>query len=443
MMWAHPLIYQVLVLGMVLSFSFWAKVTTSLALPPCLGLTVFFSPVVETGHRHFHVVRDERSEDRLSVRLWRALLLSGGVSFVGLGIFLFTWSLYTSILARFLRLPIRSLFWKPFHYLLSETGTDLLSVFSVDFFSELLILLVRVVLYLGPFVCLAALVALGFRLKMFCKQRRFGPGDYIYVLTFFVVVAYLILQGGTGSFPKYHLVILPFVCLLGMKGIFRIVPMPKTFPWKMFAVVTTVGVFYYAFVVGDYLFIFNHELRYAAYAGIDKKPVILQILIRGLLYVLFPGLVGWVIHKKFRDKSFWKHVLLASLIASQVGMTASQALGGYDVVYKYGSPLRDFEEVIRVLQNNAEQKDAILALPEFIYMSNLRPVSGMSRGFWDQPEVLAQLIERENPVAVVYGLPTHTLHQMKQVFTNRKLVTILEKGYQQVTVGEYTVWIRR
>src|SRR5207245_10433619 len=82
-------------------------------------------------------------------------------------------------------------------------------------------------------------------------------------LVILVTVAYLVLPGGVGAFPKYHLVILPFVAWLVATELGR----SADHHWPRLVVVAGVGAVYFALVVGDPVKVLNHDLRMAQIEG--------------------------------------------------------------------------------------------------------------------------------------------------------------------------------
>ena len=285
------------------------------------------------------------------------------------------------------------------------------------------------------------------RLGICGKREHLEAFDFIYVLTLSVFFAYIVLPGGTGSFPKYHLAVLPFVCFLAIQSIERLFPAssfpgPNPMRWKAAGVVLAAGMFYYAYVVGDFLFLLNHSLRHAVYIGMDPRPVMLHIILKLVLYALFPCAMGLAV-QRYLGFSAWKQVLCASCLASQLGLTVAQARGGYFVMHSYGSPIRDYVGLIDILKEGTAPDARILALADVAYSSDRRMIRGMNRALWDQPEALAGLIESERPAAVVYSVATHTIQQMQGLSRCPRLMSDLEGGYRRVPAGEYVVWIRK
>lgn len=50
---------------------------------------------------------------------------------------------------------------------------------------------------------------------------------------------------------------------------------------------------------------------------------------------------------------------------------------------------------------------------------------------------------KEKPSAVIYGLPTRTIAQLRLLVGESRLQTTLAQTYDRIDVGEFTVWLRR
>ena len=84
----------------------------------------------------------------------------------------------------------------------------------------------------------------------------------------------------------------------------------------------------------------------------------------------------------------------------------------------------------------------IVALPEFGYGSRRRIAQGLRRADWSDPGELEAAIRRSRPSAVVYGVPTQTVSQMRDLTRDPALRATLERSYVRREVGEFTVWLR-
>jgi hypothetical protein len=405
---------RVLVLGMGLALALWAKITTSLALPAAAALTAL-----------------------LTEGLGAALALALGVSLVGAALFLGSWWLYLTHLATLTGLDAAAVWLTPFSYLAGEA-----QVFSLG---GLALNVARCVLYLGPFLVLAAGLAIVRRGLDGVGRGQVGPGAIVPLLVVGVSGVYLLVPGGTGSFPKYHLVILPLLAWLAAEELGRI-PMPRGalgMPSRTPAFrpapaigLLALGVAHYALLVGDPLRLLNHDLRVAQLMG-GLGPVLAALGLAVALGLLFPLVLLALVRR-------WRPALLATIVASHLALVLVQARAGYFTKHLYGTPAADFTQTVALLAEATPPDGELVALPEFGYAARRPILRGLLRRAWSEPAALAVLVRERQPAALVYGLPTHTVGQVRDLNMHAELrAALVDGGYRRHDVGEFAVWLPR
>jgi dolichyl-phosphate-mannose-protein mannosyltransferase len=390
---------RVLAIGACMALALWAKLTTSLALPATLAVVA----AITHGAR-------------------AAVGLSLGVAAVGCGLFLATWWVYVLHLAPRVDAAPASLWGEPFRYLLDEG-----SVFSLD---GLLLSSARLVLYFGPLFVAAAVGAVVRRLRETFQERREKPEALVPALVIVVTVAYLVLPGGVGAFPKYHLVILPFVAWLVATELGRGADHHR----PRLIVLAGAGAVYFAFLVGDPVKVLNYDLRMGRLEG-GAGGAVARLTIALLLSVAFVGLARVLC-------GGWRAAFLAAIVASQLGLVAVQAQGGYFTTHLYGTPVSEFTRAIDLVRSDTPLGSAIVALPEVGYAAGRPLVPGIARRFWHEPAELTRLIRRTAPSAVVWGAATHTLAQVRTLEQDPALAETLARDYRRHAIGGFTVWLR-
>ncbi len=397
----RPLVVRISTLGLSLAIALWAKITTSLALPVSMAMVTW-------GMEGF----------------WPAGLLFTGVAALGLALFLGSWWAYAAYLAGLVGLPAEALWTEPFRYLMGEGRVALVSV------SGLLLNVSRTFVFLGPLLVFMVGIATAHRFRQYARDHRAQAHDLIPILAAVVLVGYLALPGGTGGFPKYHLVILPLLAWLAARDF-----PPGVLPRSLCVTVFVIGVIYYFYLVGDPLKLLNHDLRFAQLAG-GISSVVSRVALAALFYGTFPLVVSRLVGSV-------RPTILIATIASQMALIILQVHGGYFAKHSYGTPFADFTRTIDLVTLATPAGSEILALPEFGYKSGRRIVAGMRRDLWSEPESLEKVIRQGKPSAVVYGLPTHMIPQLRGLVGDARLKATLERAYRRVDVGEFTVWLRR
>jgi 4-amino-4-deoxy-L-arabinose transferase-like glycosyltransferase len=396
----RPRVVRVSMLGLCLAIALWAKITTSLALPVSIAIVTWGMEGIGA-----------------------ASLLFTGVTGLGLVLFLGSWWGYAAYLAGLVGLRAETLWTEPFRYLIGEGQVVEISV------RGFLLNVSRTFIFLGPLLVFMAGTTTVCRVGQYARNHRGQSEDLIPILAAMVLVGYVALPGGTGAFPKYQLVILPLLAWLAARD-FASPGLPRL----LLVTIFVVGVVYYFYLVGDPLKMVNHDMRIAQFAG-GTSSVVSRAGRAALLYVLFPLVASRVVRS-------WRPAVLTAAAASQMALILLQIHGGYFTKHSYGTPLADFTRTIDLLTSATPAGSEILALPEFGYKSGRRTVPGMKREFWSDPESLEKVIRQEKPSAVIYGLPTHTILQLRGLVSNPQLGATLERAYSRVDVGEFTVWLR-
>jgi hypothetical protein len=412
---------RVLALGIGLALALWAKITTSLALPAAAALIGL-----------------------LTEGPGAALALGVGVSLVGAALFLGSWWLYLTYLSTLTGLDAGTFWLTPFTYLAGEA-----QVFSL---SGLVLNVARCVLYLGPFLVLAAALAIARRALEGLGRGQVAPGAIVPLLVVGVSGVYLLVPGGTGSFPKYHLVILPLLAWLAAEELGRI-PVPRgalgmargagqvrsrllTLRPAPAIGLLALGVAHYALLVGDPLRLLNHDLRVAQLMG-GLGPVLVALGLAIALGLLFPLVLLAVVRR-------WRPALLATIVASHLALVLVQARAGYFTKHLYGTPAADFTQTVALLREATPPGGELVALPEFGYAARRPILRGLLRRAWSEPDALAALVRERQPAALVYGLPTHTVGQVRDLNMHTELrAALIEGGYRRRDVGEFAVWLPR
>ena len=395
----RSLAVRIALLGPCFAVALWAKITTSLALPVAAALVVLAlrGPGV-------------------------AVAMLVGVAGLGGALFLVSWSGYVAYLARLVGTPAGALWAEPFRYVADEARVLSLAGLALN--------ALRATLYLGPLLLLGAAVAMVRRTRAYARDRRASVEDIITLLVACVFVVYLVLPGGTGGFPKYHFVILPLLAWLAAEAFGRARAGRRLMPWPL----VLAGVAYYVVLVGDPLKLLNHDLRLAQLSG-DTTRVAARLALVALLYALFPIASAALLRQ-------WRPALITATLASQLALVAVQARGGYFTKHLYGTPVADFARTVELVRASTPGGSEIVALPEFGYGSRRRIAQGLRRADWSDPGELEAAIRRSRPSAVVYGVPTQTVSQMRDLTRDPALRATLERSYVRREVGEFTVWLR-
>jgi hypothetical protein len=396
----RPWLLRAVALGSGLALALWAKIATSLALPVALLVVAIAVDGVALG-----------------------TVIGLTATAVGASLFLASWLAYSAHLSAVSGVSLSAIWPQPFVHVVHEARMRATAM-------ETVVELTRVGLFLGPLLLLAATSRYVGAIVRTVRARRLEPTALVPVLVTAVILAYLVVPGGAGSFPKYYLVILPLLAWLAAEGVVDAWPAPQ----RWVAGVAAVGLVYYVVAVGDPLLVLNHDVRAAALNG-DARAAIIRLVLAIVLTTAFPLAVAL-------GTGRWQAALLVAALVSQSALIGRQAHGGYLVKHSYGTPIGDLGGVAEVIRALTPVGSSVLALPEFAYASHRALVPGMTQALWSDPAALARLLRESRPAAVVYGLPSHTLAQMSKVFPDPRVAAMLHERYRRIDVGEFVVWVR-
>lgn len=409
-----PLVKRITLLGACFSVCLWAKLTTPLALIPCIILVGVGCYGAKT-----------------------AIILSVGVALAGIGIFGATWLIYCKKLHLLLpgNFPFIDLFMTPFYYITGGGAALLPWELSLR---DTAIQLTRIILWLGPLFLFVSTIGLSKRLQEIILNRKVDIEDIIWLLAIIVIMGYTFIQGGVGAFPKYYLTIVPLLAIYAARWItseHQYLTKSTVFEILLILLIST-GYFY--LVVGDYIYIFNHDIRNALiFAG--TRSAISHLILKLALYCVLP-LSLWIFLKNSKSTLSFRSVICIFVFSGQIAISLLQGISPYMTKYYYGTPINDVHSVIRILKGIKEPR-IIIAPKEFIYSAEAKaPIRSFSE-VWDDPKKLKELVSKYWPQAIVYGLPTHTVHWIQKVSLDSQLLQILHKNYIKRQVGEFTIWL--
>lgn len=429
-------------LAFLFALSLWAKITTAIFIPmACLAWitlqTIFYlmrrnSLLPSGGEGNFPHPQLGQSLLKTNAMVWLATFV------LGTALFAMTWFLYASWLANRLSLPFMQVFTAPVEYLWVESSRGGLVALGWQHLGSATLTLLRMVVYTGPVLCLLAAVGMAQRGRDIWRTRRLSDTDLGLLLTLGVSTAYLVAQGGSGSFPKYHLAVLPFLCLLAVSTVRDFIAEETILPEKAGPLAArlaawSAGAFFLSlWAVGDLVYTLNYSLRRA-----DDKTFVLILLALKILATPTLLFFAWRYSRGMR----WL-LLSAALMGLQVGQTMAMAQGRYFLFHCYGSPLWDFERAVEKVKESVPPGEPVLALPEFAYAAGRPLVPGMLRAFWDDPAVLSGMVARHRPDAIIYSPATHTQRQIEQYNSNPQWNKTVG-GYRRISVGDYEILVRQ
>lgn len=357
----------------------------------------------------------------------------------GLGLFLFllTWKTY----CWFMNVE----FLGPFRYAFSAATSKNVLTGARDGVIGLGTDIIRFLLWLGPFVIL--LLAMEVWREAFAYVRS-GELTDAAVLTLYVVMVgfvYFIVGGTTFGFPKYHFPMAPIIGIICARGIDTLWRRFKREDLLILAAIAALVAAYFAFFVGDLLFMFNFSLRQAIVCSrVETKRVIHQLMIGGALSML-PLIVTVPLIKKLQGRLRWgeslKVALIAIGLAGGLAQNTLQFKADYATRFCYGE--KGTLELISYLKAETQDSSQIVAPNDILYYVRNKKGPFLPLGIWSDRQKLLSTVEKNKAKFLVYSIGHSTIAQFKEVFRDADFLERMKAEFTVRQIGSYIVWERR
>ncbi|MDD5208573.1 MAG: glycosyltransferase family 39 protein [Elusimicrobiales bacterium] len=400
-----------LVLGALLTLSFWAKATSSIAL--IAGVIVYL------------FVFRGRMEKK-----FRSLLTSG-ISW-GVLFFIFTWSAACFLLgdreswALVLEIPF-------IYFSQSRTSFNGAGIFkwALD--------LIRIIFWFSPFLLYLAYSGIK---KVFMREVSQPAAHLMAFLCVFYFAGYLFIGGSNYGFPRYHAAISPLlhvfagIALVQIAGGFSAAPLVYLIvPAALCSALTVIYV--------DPELLINLILKQLLFYG-NYLAIVNKVLLPLFCYTALPLAVALLLNKwrgSKVSKATFAAAASAALLGTCAGLYVRQISAGYSTSYQYGAFGRT--EVLKEVSAKLSGGETIMATPEFICDFVARNVAGSGWRVWQSEKEMYNFISQRKPAFIIAGWTTHTQAQLKWLLKDREIRGILEKCYVLSEIGTYFVWESR
>ena len=396
--------------GIAAMIALWCRSTTPMVVALLLVAQVFLQP----GSRRDRAVA--------------VGALAGGVC-----LFLFTWYLYCSATG----MPFSGPFAYTAEALQNKIGEGKSAFRQIAQSSAFL------VLWSGIFSCVlfSAAAIRGFRLHF--RAREVQP-EGIFLAGGVVILAGYTLVGGTiFGYPKYHSPGIPLLCIwvalcLSRAGIGRL-----DLPMKAAGGALVLVAFCVQFFgVGDLLYIARFTLRNSAAHLLPVLPVLKDFLARlaVLLAAFAAALFLWSKRPRYRARSLLLPLLFWA-VGTNAGTVVRQSVADYQTGYNYGG--RGTVETARFLKERVAPEGIVLAPSEIIFYLDSLNSPHLPNSLWTDGRKLQERLEDKKTAALVYGIATNTVQQVRMLSTHETLQELLKREFDQTFIGDYVVWIRK
>lgn len=396
--------------GAIFAVVFWIKLTTPVGL--LLAFAIFLA-----------------AREGIGVALRRTTTVAS----VGVAGFLVTWTAYAGVEG----LPAIA----PFEHLLGSFVSAGPNGSLPTVAREVGLALARVGLWASPFLLLLWGMTLARRASELPSARALASEDLLHLTAAIVLVAYLVVGRTTFGFPRYHYPVLPLLAILGAAGTVAAwrTALSRSGRWLVAAVVGIALVW----LAGDPLLSTYSMVKERLVAGLTLGDVMRRIALQTAILLLTPLVIAVVADGRGRLGMTRAAVLplAVATVSYSLALGAIQARADYLVRYGYGGA--GTREVLAFLGREVAPEALVLAPAELIYGIGNRASPFPANAVWTSEVALVGALSAVSLRAFVYGLPTHTIEQLRFLESDPRVLRALHEGFRRRTIGSYTVWVRR
>lgn len=266
---------------------------------------------------------------------------------------------------------------------------------------------------------------------------RVSPGpDLVYlVLGASLVLGYSFIGGDAFGFPKYQAPGLALLCVFSGLQLAR----AGLFPDRKHALLLIIyGAVLAGLVWGDPIYVMRYRLRELMAAG---SPVLPEAGILAVRTLLFCGALYWIACKfaKIYQRAVYS-VLPGLSIGTALGLSVLQSFAGYQTNYSYGA--EEAAPAADSVKNNIPHGARVLATSDIQRLLGYTPESYVNDRVWNEGNLLLETVKSSDTAAVVYGVATNTVRQVRAFEADGKIKAELERNFEKSRIGTSTVWIR-
>jgi aromatic ring-opening dioxygenase catalytic subunit (LigB family) len=113
----------------------------------------------------------------------------------------------------------------------------------------------------------------------------------------------------------------------------------------------------------------------------------------------------------------------------------------YVTSYQYGAQGK--KEVLEMVSQHIKEGNIVLTTPELTYDLRDKKVSQISWEVWKSPKTICKAINEMEPEAIIIGLTTHTFQQLRWIFYDPSIQSLLKQYYLKYKQGTFFVWLRK
>ncbi|MHB8910439.1 MAG: ArnT family glycosyltransferase [Syntrophales bacterium] len=261
--------------------------------------------------------------------------------------------------------------------------------------------------------------------------------------TLFYFIGYALIGGTNWGFPRYHVAILPLLCLFSGFLVSRFIGEMDRKAFRMFNISILFLVIFLIFFTNDPLYFFNIRMKERLLSNVGLQTLMKHALTIFLPFYGLPIVIGTFValySQRIHHRQVFITCLLVGSFATMISLNILQLLAPYRTSTEYGASGKN--EVIEKVRQRIRVGDYVLATPQFVYELRDQKIHSDGWQVWESRERFYEYISHQRPSAIIAGLTVNTYEQLKWLLSEDNQC-YLDQDYNLERIGTYFLWLKK
>ncbi|MBL7196681.1 MAG: glycosyltransferase family 39 protein [Candidatus Omnitrophica bacterium] len=324
-----------------------------------------------------------------------------------------------------------------------------LSGVSLPKIQELLLRMLRITLWIGPyFIFFWVVIIVRHFSSIIFKKEQLNFNHLLIIYSISIFVFYILIGGTMFGFARYQYPMLPILSIIIANAILSLDLKNFKKYFILYGILGIVFVFVSNIFCGDLLYQVNYVLRKIAIFSPQQLPIFYKDFAKRMILYFLPFILGILLIRLVIRKEAWlrifSFVAITFILLNNFSFDLYLRGTKYFTTYCYGRDISDFKRTVEFCKGVVKKnKKAIVIGPEdVLYAAGIDNVFGYET-FWNNRDKFLQIAKDKRVTAIIYNLSYNALFSYRQIFFNPAVKTALKKDYELVPSKNHTIWIRK
>ena len=274
---------------------------------------------------------------------------------------------------------------------------------------------IRVFVWFSPYIVMAWLIVV-FKTLIAARMGSEPNTDNDNVkvllawLTFFYFVGHLVVGGTNWGFPRYHVAILPMVCMFAGAYISKLLAGVDRKVLGIASITVLSLIVLYVMLGKDPLLFLNLELKKMMLYNYGMESIAKEALITFIPLYGMPVICTLVLFRLLRVDVRGKALAICLFIGSLstvISLDVQQILAAYRTTNQYGAVEK--REVVQKVRDYVKYGESVFSTPEIIYALKDKGIPHVGLQKWINEDAFHDFLQSKDPKVIVSGLTLHTV----------------------------------